>query len=253
MWDTAVELEELIARIADEVYSQLHSEGSSSSKPLHQQASMSPEKSVRSDAKGTCVIGVCMDPGSKVETIDAACSHAKKQRLDSLLIPQWFVAHTRSQLEGTGVDVATVIGLPGGETSTFAKYAEAKEAVGAGATLIVIPVNMRFCTERESAAAKKDFAETLVAAKGKARGFALIEAGMLQRSMLQETVSMCASCGAEGVLLSYTMGGRANPEDVKAASSSGISVGIYGSVLSEGGYAPFESAGCRYFTEGIHS
>lgn len=246
-----MELEELISRITDEVYNRLQTEGNPPPGGQRPSAARYPETAVRAGTVRAGVIGVCMDPKSTIKAIEAACDEAKSKHMELLLVPQWFTEYACSLLKGTEVEAATLIGLPGGETSSFAKYAETKQAVANGAKTVVIPVNMRLCKMGDMDAAKQDFAESLVAAKGKARVFALIEAGETGRVSLQDLARMCSSCGAECVLLSYLTGGRPNANDISAIAPSGTAVGLYGAIPDKSEYASYQAAGCAYFTEGL--
>jgi deoxyribose-phosphate aldolase len=67
------------------------------------------------------------------EEIVRLCAEAREHHFAAVCVnPQW-VSLCASELEGTDVDVATVVGFPLGATTTRAKAAEAAEAVDNGA------------------------------------------------------------------------------------------------------------------------
>ena len=69
---------------------------------------------------------VHMEPQSTLDELKAACRRAAEAQCAAICVPQWFVAPAAEELKDTELEVLTIVGLPGGTTSSFAKYAEAK-------------------------------------------------------------------------------------------------------------------------------
>ena len=231
-------LETFIQKIADEVLNELKLENDL-------RAGKPPAKA-KKDAGG--LIGVLMNTGSTVKDIDEACREAIRRRLDMICIPQWFVDHASETIASSPVKLATVIGLPGGLASTFAKYAEVNRAVAGGAEVVMIPVNMRLFAEGGADEAGNDLREAASAAKEKAEVFAIVEAGLLSDSKISEVVEMCVGCGVNNVLLSYITGGKPDPARIKAAKRHDVRVGIFGEISDPAMQNACKSADAEYFT-----
>ena len=157
-------------------------------------------------AKG-CVIEsmkkmyVHMAPQSTLDELTAACEQAATAACDALCVPQWFVAPAAAALKEKGVAVATIVGLPGGTTTSSAKYAEAKLAVANGAGIVIVPMNLELC-KTDAGAAKNDFVASAAPVKkhGK-RLWTLIDAACLTAEQAVTAAGLGIAAGAELALL----------------------------------------------------
>ena len=182
-----------------------------------------------------------MNPSMKIDDVKAACEDAKRAGVCALCIPQWFVDYACGQLKGTNIKVATVVGLPQGTTSTFAKYAEVKLAVQAGATEIIIPINMTMAAAGDWDGVRKDLADSMTLCDQKAGAYALIEVDSLSCDQIEKAAETAASCGVEGVLISAVVGGQVTEAQVAAAKKKAVT-GVFGGVNANNA-ASFISAG----------
>ena len=214
-----MDIEQIIKRVAEEVYQKIRAEELASGGGV----------SVMSGGEW---ILARMRPDLSFDAMKSACAEVKTSKARTLCIPQWFVADAVQTLKGSGVKVATIVGLPGGTTSSFAKYAEVKQAVVAGAEVIIIPANMQLCQMSEWGAAKNDLAESMTPCKDKAAVYALLEVDALSCDQLGTAAEMCASCGVDAVLLSAVVGGRVSDAQVQAVKQKGVNVGVYGGVTA---------------------
>lgn len=224
-----MEIELLIKRITEEVYGKIRAEQESGGTSA-------------TDTHGAEWLLCRMNPGMRIGEVKAACDEAKACKVLALCIPQWFVDYAVAELSGTGIKVATVVGLPGGATSTFAKYAEVKQAVVSGAQTILIPVSMQLCASGDWGAIKNDLAEAMVPCKGKAEVFAVLETGVLSSGQLEAAADVCSACGVDAVLLSAVTGGNPTAAQVAAIKNKGIRVGVMGGV-NVSSFAAFRQAG----------
>ena len=150
-----------------------------------------------------------MDPKADIGAVDKACEAAKDGGFEYLCLPQWFVSYAKDKLGDGSVGVATIISLPGGTTTPYAKFAEAKQAILNGAGLIMFPVNMALCEAGDYAAAKADLDTALVATKiesGKKSGVksaALIDGARLDGAALREVASFCAASGVGSIVIAH--------------------------------------------------
>ena len=227
-----MDMEQIIKRIAEEVYRKLQEEERSGG-------------GVSSGGKGEWILAR-MDPALRFDQMKNACAEVKGTKARTLCIPQWFVADAAETLKGSGIKVATVVGLPGGTTSPFAKYAEVKQAVTAGAEVIIIPVNMKLCKTSDWDEVRKDLAESMTPCKGRAAVYALLETEGISDGQLDMAAQTCAACGVDGIMLSAVTGGSVKEAQVGTARKAGICVGVYGGVTSYN-VAEFERAGACCF------
>ncbi len=146
-----------------------------------------------------------MNPQAKLEELLRACMKALNQGYTAICVPQWFVAAAKEALTDTKMKVATIAGLPGGTTSSPAKYAEIKQAVANGAEVIILPVNMEFCKNGDLAAARNDFSSAIIAGRlsgeTKTKVIALIDAAELEVEALEKIAGMCMEEKASSVML----------------------------------------------------
>ena len=144
---------------------------------------------------------VHMAPQSTLDGLTAACDQAVRTACEALCVPQWFVAPAAAELKGKGVAVATIVGLPGGTTSSFAKYAEAKQAVANGAEIVIVPMNQALCST-DASAAKNDFVASAAPVKkhGK-RLLTLLDAASLTAEQAVDAAKLAIDAGAELALI----------------------------------------------------
>lgn len=169
---------------------------------------------------------VYMEAQATLDELKAACGRAAAS--EAICVPQWFVAPAAQELKGTGVEVATIVGLPGGTTSSFAKYAEAKQAVANGADCVLVPVNQELC-KTDLPAAKNDFVASAAPVKkhGK-RLLALVDAADLTEEQVLGAARACIASGAELTLLA-----NATQELMLKLQKEELPAGTYGKAVAQ--------------------
>lgn len=165
---------------------------------------------------------VSMNPKATLVELQAACGKASAEGYDLICVPQWFVAAAAEALRETNVKVTTIVGLPGGTTTEFAKFAEAKQAIVNGAKEFIVPLNMDLCKKGDLAAAKNDLAAALVASKKGADTAALIDAAELTDAQLKAVVATCATTSVGRILVAH-----AADDAIKAAAGDLANVEAY--------------------------
>ena len=150
-----------------------------------------------------------MDPMVKIDAVKDACAAAKANGCECICVPQWFVSTAADELASADTSVATIVGLPGGTTSPYSKFAEAKQAVANGADLVIFPVNMALCKKGDIDAAKGDLASALVACstvnarKRNVKSAALVDAADVDDAQLKKIVEFCLASGVCLVLVAH--------------------------------------------------
>lgn len=145
------------------------------------------------------------NPAVTTDEVRRMCEKAKNKKLASVCVPQWMVAFAKEQLFGSDVKVSTPVGLPGGMSSTAAKYAEVKEAVKNGADEVDIPLNMALLANGEYEAVKKDIEEAMMPAKGRICIKAVVELGLLPQQMAA-AIDIAKKSGVEYLAVSAITG-----------------------------------------------
>lgn len=166
---------------------------------------------------------VYMNPAAKLQNITELCSKAIADRCEAVCVPQWFVSTAAGALAGSSVKTATILGLPGGTTSSSAKQAEAKQAVANGASILIIPANMKLCAEGMISAAKNDLVSAAAPAKKGAEAISLIDAEGLRANEAEEIALMCIQSGIASVLVA-----NATDDVMDQLNAAGIPCGSFG-------------------------
>ncbi|MBR0085514.1 MAG: hypothetical protein IJL97_03085 [Lachnospiraceae bacterium] len=157
-----------------------------------------------------------MNPKATVTEVTEAAKAAASEGKELILVPQWFVSTAAEALAGTGTVAATIVGLPGGTTSSFAKFAEAKQAVANGAKIIIVPINMDLCAKGDIDGVKGDLQAALVAGKTKAavqnkvKISALIDGEGLSAEKLGELAGQVSLPGLDKVFIAHAAALPAN-------------------------------------------
>ena len=83
-----------------------------------------------------------LKPETTVSMVERVAAEARQYGFASVCVNPWFVPRVAKLLEGTDIDVTTVIGFPLGATTSSAKAFEAEEALRNGATEFDMVLNV---------------------------------------------------------------------------------------------------------------
>ena len=172
---------------------------------------------------------VYMKPDAKLKEVQAVCEKEAGSDWEAVCVPQWFVSSVRELLQGSSVKAATIIGLPGGTTASPAKYAEMKQAVANGASLVILPANMDLCLAGDWNGVKQDLSGTMIAARKGAEVLALLDGTVLPTDQLVTAAQLCMQTGVRSVLVS-----GATKELLDRLQAAGVPAGGYGKTVPEG-------------------
>jgi len=106
-----------------------------------------------------------LKPYATVEDLRRACEEAKRYGFAALYVPPWLVEEAAKLLEGSGVNVGTVIGFPLGFTPTKVKVFEAREYARRGAKELDFVVNLMALKSGDLEMFRRDVAEVVAAIK----------------------------------------------------------------------------------------
>jgi deoxyribose-phosphate aldolase len=151
-----------------------------------------------------------MEINLTVEKAKVACKLALNSGFRSIFLPQWLIEPCAGIFIGKETRLATIVGLPGGLSSTKAKYAEVKLSVKNGVSEVAIPMNMELLGDGKYDDAKLDFSCSAIPAEGSfCRVSALIEVNRLSISTVERAINVAVLAGADEVKLSSITGGHA--------------------------------------------
>ncbi|QLG42922.1 deoxyribose-phosphate aldolase [Paenibacillus sp. E222] len=140
---------------------------------------------------------------------------AKQYQFASVCVNPGWVAYAAEQLQGTGVDICTVIGFPLGASTSETKAFETKDAIAKGATEVDMVINISALKDGKDDIVEQDIRAVVEAAAGKALVKVIIEACLLTDEEKVRACQAAVKAGADFVKTStgFSTGG-ATPEDI---------------------------------------
>ncbi len=147
--------------------------------------------------------------------INQLTEEAKQYQFASVCVNPGWVSYAAEQLQGSGVDICTVIGFPLGASTSETKAFETTDAIAKGATEVDMVINISALKDGKDDYVEQDIRAVVEAAAGKALVKVIIETCLLTD---EEKVSACQAAvraGADFVKTStgFSTGG-ATPEDI---------------------------------------
>lgn len=140
---------------------------------------------------------------------------AKQYLFASVCVNPGWVAYAAEQLQGTGVDICTVIGFPLGASTSETKAFETKDAIAKGATEVDMVINISALKDGKDDVVEQDIRAVVEAAAGKALVKVIIETCLLTDEEKVRACQAAVKAGADFVKTStgFSTGG-ATPEDI---------------------------------------
>ncbi|WP_336780254.1 deoxyribose-phosphate aldolase [Paenibacillus illinoisensis] len=147
--------------------------------------------------------------------INQLTEEAKQYQFASVCVNPGWVSYAAEQLQGSGVDICTVIGFPLGASTSETKAFETTDAIAKGATEVDMVINISALKDGKDDYVEQDIRAVVEAAAGKALVKVIIETCLLTD---EENVRACQAAvraGADFVKTStgFSTGG-ATPEDI---------------------------------------
>jgi len=156
-----------------------------------------------------------LKPDATRSDIVRLCEEARQHQFATVCVNPYWVSAAAELLAGSGVGITTVIGFPLGATSTFAKTAEARDAIAAGATEIDMVLNVGALKSGLYEEVERDVARVAEACKGAAVLKVILETGLLTDEEKVKACELCVAAGADFVKTSTGFGpGGATAADI---------------------------------------
>ena len=179
-----------------------------------------------------------LKPEATEKEVLKLCKEAVEYNFASVCINPSMVPVAATALEGTDVEVCTVIGFPLGATTTEVKAFETKDVIEKGATEVDMVINVGKLKERDLEYVKNDITAVVEAAKDKALTKVIIETCLLTDEEKVIACQLSKEAGADFVKTStgFSTGG-ATAEDVALMRKT---VGPHIGVKASGGVRTHE-------------
>lgn len=149
------------------------------------------------------------------EDILRICREAREHGFATVCVNPYWVPEAARELVGSGVGVTTVVGFPLGASRTEIKAAEARDAIGAGATEIDMVLNIGALKSGDRDTVLADVRAVVETCKGRAAVKVIIETCYLTDEEKRAASLICKEAGADFVKTSTGFGtGGATVEDI---------------------------------------
>lgn len=156
-----------------------------------------------------------LKPEATATDIDRLCREALEYKFAAVCVNPWWVSRAAERLKGSNVRVCTVVGFPLGVTTTEAKAAETKEAVGDGASEIDMVMNIGAFKSEDFQGVEEDVRAVVRAAAGRTVKV-ILETGLLDEGEIRRACELAKAAGAYFVKTSTGFGpGGATAEAVR--------------------------------------
>ena len=150
-----------------------------------------------------------LKPNARKEDVLKLIAEAKEYNFASVCINPCWIELASKELQGSGVDVCTVIGFPLGANTTEVKVFETKDAIAKGATEVDMVINVAKLKDQEYDFIENEIHQIVEAAKGKALVKVIIETCLLTDEEKVKACELSQKAGADFVKTStgFSTGG----------------------------------------------
>jgi deoxyribose-phosphate aldolase len=162
------------------------------------------------------------------EQVEQLCSEAREYQFASVCVNPTWVSYASELLQGTGVDVCTVIGFPLGATTPETKAFETTNAIENGATEVDMVINIGALKDRNDSLVERDIQAVVNAAKGKALTKVIIETSLLTEEEKVRACKLAVSAGTDFVKTStgFSTGGATVADIALMRKTVGPTIGV---------------------------
>jgi deoxyribose-phosphate aldolase len=156
-----------------------------------------------------------LKPEATGEQITALCREAVENNFCSVCVNPYWVPTVSKLLQGSSVDVCTVIGFPLGATTTRVKALEVEEAIAQGANEVDMVLNVGALKSGAYDFVLNDIKAVVKSAQEKAIVKVILETGLLNETEKIKACELSVAAGANFVKTSTGFGpGGATVDDI---------------------------------------
>jgi deoxyribose-phosphate aldolase len=162
------------------------------------------------------------------EQIEKLCAEAKEYQFASVCVNPIWVKLSSQLLQGSNVEICTVIGFPLGASTSETKAFETKNAIGNGATEVDMVINIGALKNNDLDTVEKDIKAVVDAAKGKAITKVIIETCLLSDEEKVRVCQLVVKAGADFVKTStgFSTGGATENDVALMRKTVGPEIGV---------------------------
>lgn len=131
--------------------------------------------------------------------IKTLCKEAKEYKFASVCVSPIWISLAAKELEGSNVDICTVIGFPQGTMTTETKAFETEDAIANGATEVDMVISVGKVKDKDFNYVQNDIEAVVKAAKGKALVKVIIETCLLTDEEKNKVCKLAKVAGADFV------------------------------------------------------
>jgi len=198
------------------------------------------EFSISPAEMATYIDHTILKPEAPVEAIDALCDEAASYGFKAVCVNSGCIAHVAQKLQGSGVEVCSVVGFPLGAMHTRAKAFEAQTAVENGATELDMVLSIGALKSGDADGAQADIQAVRQAAGSGPILKVIIETCLLTEKEKILACEISKAAGADFVKTSTGFsGGGATEEDIALMRKT---VGPEMGVKASGGIKDWDTA-----------
>jgi deoxyribose-phosphate aldolase len=158
-------------------------------------------------------------PDATAQDIMQLCAQARAHRFASVCVNSCYTSLAASELQGTHINIATVVGFPLGASTSNTKKYEAYEAAENGATELDMVVNVGAVKAGTLEYVRNDIRSVINVVRGRVVKV-ILETGYLTPEEIRTLCRICAELGVHYVKTSTGFGpGKASVEEVKMMKS----------------------------------
>ncbi len=174
-------------------------------------------KSGFSNADGSTVEYVMLEPNITLKEIQEKCETAARYKVRSVLLPQWYISSAKEYLYGKDIKICTPIGFADGTSCSEAKYYEIREAGKNGADEVEIALMLPAIKAGEYDKVAQDLSHLMFCVrKQNLSSRVILEAGYLNDDQIKKCIEIAQKEGVDMIALSYVMSGKtADVNDLK--------------------------------------
>ncbi|WP_019242646.1 MULTISPECIES: deoxyribose-phosphate aldolase [Bacillus] len=156
------------------------------------------------------------------------CQEAREYNFASVCINPTWVKKAAELLQGSGVDVCTVIGFPLGANTPEVKAFETTQAIKDGATEVDMVINIGALKDGDNDLVERDIRAVVDAAKGKALTKVIIETCLLTDEEKVRACELSVKAGADFVKTStgFSTGGATKEDIALMRKTVGPNIGV---------------------------
>lgn len=169
-----------------------------------------------------------LKPNARKEDVLKLIAEAKEYNFASVCINPCWIELASKELQGSGVDVCTVIGFPLGANTTEVKVFETKDAIEKGAQEIDMVINIAMLKDKEYDYVENEIHQIVEAAKDKAIVKVIIETCLLTDEEKIKACELSQKAGADFVKTStgFSTGGATVHDIALMRKTVGAEMGV---------------------------